>query len=304
MDHPKLKARFLQIMKRELFQRPSMSLIKGEQKKLEELGYKPQALARDINLFYLTEDFRERIEWNGDHFEIVNQDLTFTEDEMIEELESHPERFSPNVCLRPVYQEYILPNLAYVGGGGEIAYWLERKTQFEEFDVNFPMLIRRNSLLWIDNKLSKDMREIGLDIQDLFKDTDTLINNWIHANSGSTVEYDEELKRIESAFDSLSKKAEALDPTLKKAIEAEKVRQLKSAEQLGKRLIRAEKANHEQSVNKIRKIRDKLFPDQSLQERYDNFIPFYLKYGRQFIDILLRELSPFEKGLIVVEDHE
>lgn len=304
MDHPRLKARFLPVLKRELLQRPSIHLIEKEQKKLEKLGYKPQALAREINLFYLTDEFRERIEWNGDRFEIINRDMSFSEEEMIEELESHPERFSPNVCLRPVYQEYILPNLAYVGGGGEIAYWLERKSQFEKFEINFPMLIRRNSVLWIDNKLSKDMREVDLDIRDLFEPTDALINRWIHANAGSTIEYEEELKRIEKAFISLSEKARVLDPTLKKAIEAEKVRQLKSVEQLGKRLLRAEKSNHERSVNKIRKIRDKLFPDQTLQERHDNFIPFYLKYGRQFIDILLRELSPFEKGLIIVEDHE
>ena len=223
---------------------------------------------------------------------------------MLEELDTHPERFSPNVCLRPVYQEYMLPNLAYIGGGGELAYWLERLPQFEAFGVNFPMLIRRNSVLWIDKRNSKDMRQADLRVDDLFDDTDNLVNTWIRENSGNEVDYEEELKGIEEAFDKLARKAVDIDPTLEKAIEAEKVRQLKSAEQLGKRLLRAEKGNHEKSVQKIRKLKDKLFPGNGLQERHDNFIPLYLKYGNQFIDILLRELSPFEKGMIVVEEHD
>src|SRR6185436_12759892 len=119
-------------------------------------GFKAQAYCRPINLFYMEEGVRERIEPLGDGGYIrVDSKISYTQEEIIAELHSHPERFSPNVILRPLYQEFILPNLAYIGGGGELAYWLERKTQFEHFGVPFPMLVRRNSVLWLDRDANK-----------------------------------------------------------------------------------------------------------------------------------------------------
>jgi len=71
------------------------------------------------------------------------------------EIDTHPEYFSPNVVMRPIYQEVVMPNLAYIGGGGELAYWLERKSQFAHFGVFYPMLIRRNSVMWLDKGTTK-----------------------------------------------------------------------------------------------------------------------------------------------------
>lgn len=304
MDSSRLKGIFRDVMREELLESPSIGHIEDQQSQLQEKGFKAQAMAREINLFYLTEEFRERIERDGENFRVVNRDITFTKDEILEELENHPGHFSPNVCLRPLYQELILPNLAYIGGGGEIAYWLERKTQFAHFGLHFPMLIRRNSVLWIDSGISKDMHNLGLGIEDLFRDKDELVHDWLKQHASIEISVEEEMSLISKAYASISEKASVVDPTLQKAVEAEKVRQLKSADQLGKRLVRAEKANNESMVNKIQKVKDKLFPGGGLQERQDNFMQFYLKYGRHFFDVLSRELSPFEKGLIIVLDHK
>ena len=92
-----------------------------------------------------------RIEKIDNHFHIVGTNTIFTDAQLRDELDLYPEKFSPNVVLRPLFQEYILPNLAYIGGGGEIAYWLERKAQFDYFNVPFPMLIRRNSALILED---------------------------------------------------------------------------------------------------------------------------------------------------------
>src|SRR5690606_7548344 len=100
----------------------SRALIEATSQQLEGVGFSQQAYPREINLFYLREQMRERIVLEGATYKVLNTDYSFTEAELREELHQHPERFSPNVVIRPMYEEYILPNLAYIGGGGEIAY--------------------------------------------------------------------------------------------------------------------------------------------------------------------------------------
>ena len=120
---------------------------------------------RDMSVYrqYLRDQIRNRIIQENDQYKVLDTDYVFTEKEILDELKTHPERFSPNVVLRPLYQELVLPNLAYIGGGGEIAYWLERKEQFEHFGINFPMLIRRNSVLWIDKNSQNKISGISID---------------------------------------------------------------------------------------------------------------------------------------------
>ena len=118
-------------MKRDLFQRDHAELLKPVLGFLEDY-YKIQARPRRINLFYLRENVRERIEYDEQKavYNVLNTKLSFTKAQLEAELTMHPERFSPNVILRPMYQEKILPNLAFIGGGGELAYWLELKALF------------------------------------------------------------------------------------------------------------------------------------------------------------------------------
>ena len=126
MHHSALKRLFIPVMRDELLHQTSKKIIDKTIEELSVLGYKTQAAPRDINLFYLREQLRERIVKEGAGYKVWNTDLVFSEAEIVDELENFPERFSPNVVLRPLFQEIVLPNLAYVGGGGELAYWLER----------------------------------------------------------------------------------------------------------------------------------------------------------------------------------
>jgi len=304
MDQPRLKNAFKGIMHEELFEQVSNQIVLNTQAELERAGFTPQAFVRKINLFYLHNQQRSRIEYDGEHYSIVDSHLKFTMDEIEQELEMHPERFSPNVVMRPLYQEKILPNLAYIGGGGEIAYWLERKSQFEHFGINFPMLIRRNSVLWINKGNLKQMKQFDLNIPDLFTDIEDLIKKWVDANTQVDLQIHEERQMIENAYSELERKSSQIDPTLSKAVAAEKVKQLKQFEQLGGRLMRAQKQKFDQSIQKIRKIKDKLFPNGGLQERNDNFISFYLQDGPKFIETLIEHLNPLEKEFFVFEDQE
>ena len=120
-----------------------------------EKNYKVQVNPRTINLFYLHENSRERILFENGVYLINNTDITFSKEEILKEVDKNPMAFSPNVIVRPLYQEIVLPNLCYIGGGGEIAYWLELKSYFDKAGVTFPILLLRNSVQIVSEKQQK-----------------------------------------------------------------------------------------------------------------------------------------------------
>lgn len=302
MDHPELKRHFLPLMRRELLEQPSKALVERTQAELEQLGFPAQAYARPINLFYLSENSRERIEEENGVFQVVNTALRFSREEMIAELEAYPERFSPNVIMRPLYQESLLPNLAYVGGGGELAYWLERRRQFDDFGLNFPMLVRRNSVLWIDGNTQKRMEKLGVGLRELMGDTEELVKEWVHQRSEQELSLAAERNTLNRIFDDLAQRTQEIDPTLVGAVRAEEAKQVKSLEQLEQRLVRAQKQRFDTELNQLRGLKEKLFPGNGLQERYDNFIPYYLRHGRAFFEVLLENLDPLKTDFVVIQE--
>ena len=302
MNHPKLKQVFKPHLQKELVERPSKTLVEQTTEELVAAGFSGQAHARDINLFYLKPQMRARIIPENGQYQVLDTNISFSETALLEEVDQHPEHFSPNVVMRPIYQETILPNLAYIGGGGEISYWLERKPQFEHFGLNFPMLIRRNSVLWIDKGTHKKMNKLQLKLDDLFMETEALIKQYVQSNTENEVSLSEEKAQLDTLFQAIVAKANDIDPTVAKKAQAEHAKQLKGIEQLEGRLMRAEKQKYETALNQIRGLKDKLFPNHGLQERYDNFLSLYLKYGDSFFDVLVDNLNPLEKGMIVVSD--
>ena len=302
MDHPDLKREFMPHMRREILEQPSRALVEETQAALEKVGFSAQAFARPINLFYLSEGSRERIEEIDGRFEVVNSNLQFSREEIIAELETHPERFSPNVILRPLYQESILPNLAYVGGGGELAYWLERRKQFDYFGIKYPMLVRRNSVLWIDQNSQKRMDKLAISLEDLMGDTEELIKEWVHQRSEQELSLAEERSTLHQIFEEIAQRTQAIDPTLVGAVKAEEAKQTKSLEQLEQRLVRAQKQRFDTELNQLRAVKEKLFPGNGLQERHDNFIPYYLKHGHVFFDTLLENLDPLHTDFVVIQE--
>ncbi|HFA49960.1 MAG TPA: bacillithiol biosynthesis cysteine-adding enzyme BshC [Bacteroidetes bacterium] len=295
----RLKKLFAPIIKKEIFERPSKALVEEAHGRLEKAGFAPQAMPREINFFYLNKNMRERIVYENGKYKILNTDFVFDEKQMEEEIDKHPERFSPNVIMRPLYQEIILPNLAYIGGGGEIAYWLERKTQFEYFGINFPMLVRRNSAMWLDKISLKKMEKAKISISDIFKDTDLLTREYIANNGTVEISLEKEKKELEKIFTALADKAALTDANLKKTVLSEHAKAKKSLDMLETRLLRAEKQKHEKTISQISSFKKKVFPANGLQERYDNFLPYYLKYGEGFFEILKKEFDVLEKAFLV-----
>ncbi len=165
-DDRNLKKMFIPYVKEELLHQTSHQKVAETSALLSK--YKIQVNPREINLFYIEDDLRERIIMEDKMYVINNTEIKYTEDALLLELEKHPEKFSPNVIMRPLYQEVILPNLCYIGGGGELAYWLELKSYFDVSKVTFPILLLRNSALLATEKQAKKADKLGLSWSDLF----------------------------------------------------------------------------------------------------------------------------------------
>jgi bacillithiol synthase len=303
MNDALLKRLFIPIMTRELTEQLSKKLVEKTQAALELIGFKSQAFARDINLFYLRENLRERIVEEGGIYRVLNTEIVWhSQADILKELAETPQYFSPNVVLRPLFQETVLPNLAYIGGGGELAYWLERKTQFEAFGVNFPMLIRRNSAMYLDKGTQDRLLRFDLQLTDLTDNTDILTKRYVEKQATDPLSMADEKTALSDLFDAILKKAVAVDASLEKAVLAEKTKQLQSLDALESKTMKAEKQKHETALNQIKTVQQKLFPNGGLQERTDNILPIYLKHGDAFFDVLKAHLNPLEQGMIVISE--
>ena len=301
MDDVDLKKAFIPLMEKEITERFSIKHVPVTQAALEKQGYKAQAYCRPVNLFYMTDQRRERLDPVEGGLLRVESNVQNTLPEIIQELHAHPDRFSPNVIMRPLYQESILPNLAYIGGGGEIAYWLERKSQFDAAGVHYPMLIRRNSVMLLDEAFLEQMAKTDLLWEDLLEDYNAIAKAYLHRHSQSDLTYGKELEMIKNAHLQLAAKAEKIDPTLSKAILAEETKQSKQFDQLASRLLRAEKQLQETQLKRIQKLKEKLFPQGGLQERQENFLSFYASYGPKWIEAMVGICNPLEEKFMVVE---
>jgi bacillithiol biosynthesis cysteine-adding enzyme BshC len=302
MDEVSFKDKFKEIITDEILQHTSKNIIEKTQIKIQDAGYKPATYLRDINLFYLIDDHRVRIEIDGDCYIIQELNKRLTKEELILEIEQYPERFSPNVNMRPLFQELIFPNIAYIGGGGELAYWMERKQHFEHYGIPFPVLVRRDSAIWIDKNTSGKLEKLQLDVIDFMGDLELLINKFLEQNTDQQLDIAPEKDKIEVTLLQIVDKAQKIDPTLKGAFEAESIKILKMIESLGSRIVRAEKQKQDIHIKQIRQVKEKLFPNNVLQERHDNFIQLYLHYGDDLFEILLNQSDPLRKVLKIIRD--
>ena len=301
-DNAELKKQFNRIVKKELIEQFSHSLVETTGKQLNE-HYKVQASGREINLFYLTETRRERVEKEGGKFKVEGLGMSWSEKEILAEVDEHPERFSANVILRGVFQEMILPNIAFIGGGGEIAYWLELQKVFEACRVPFPVLIVRNSFLIINKIQEQATKKLGFEIIDLFKPTEQLINSLVIRESVSKLSLAKEKEELEVFYKHIKEVTAKIDITLTEHTEALQVRALEKIGTLEKKMLRAEKRKFEAQQRQLNKLRKQLFYGNSLQERVDNFSPFYAKYGKEWFNALYNASLSLEQkfGILGIE---
>ncbi|WP_292008779.1 bacillithiol biosynthesis cysteine-adding enzyme BshC [Chryseobacterium sp.] len=298
-DEKALKAQMKDVFKDELL---NFSLNKNSKEKVGFLTGKygkVQVNPREINLFYLSET-RDRIEFNGEKYIVVDKNIRFTQDEILNELQEFPEKFSPNALMRPVYQEKILPNLAYIGGNAEIMYWLELKDYFSTIEIPFPVLIPRNSMLFLTEKTLQKVEHLGLHIEDFFQNFAAITNNKILDDNKILELLDEREQQIAQNFSDLKSIAETTDKSFGNLVKAEEVRQLKSFLRMKKRLLRAEKIKQSELLERLENLFLDIHPSKIWQERVYNFSVFFADYGYAWLETCLEEMVVQESKLIIV----
>jgi bacillithiol synthase len=300
-DDAALKALFRPVIEDELQQRNSHKIVENTTRNLEKLGYEAIISPRQINLFYLENGLRERIVYDNNGYQVLNTNLQFSEEEILALAQTSPEKFSPNVCLRPLYQEVILPNLAYIGGPSEVPYWLQLKGVFEHFELPFPILMPRNFALYINASTQKRIEKLDLTTAELFQDELTLRKAFIEKNTTVSLSLNDERMAFEKLFHQIVQKTELIDKTLEGAVLAEKTKLLSSLENLEKRIQKAEERNHETEISQITGLKTKLFPNGGAQERTDNFLNFYLN-DNSFIQKLLGIFDPLDFRFNVITE--
>lgn len=300
-DNHDFKAVFKEVIRKELLGNHSSLIV---DKTIAEFPkqYKIQTSGRKINLFYLKDDIRERIENVNGNFKIVNTDIHFTPKEILQEAEIHPERFSPNVILRPLFQEMILPNVAFVGGGGELSYWMELKSLFDVNSVAFPVLILRNSFTIINSKINQSIHELGFAAEDFFDSVQVLNEKYVKATSEIKLLLTDEENELRRLYDNIKKIASEADETLSKHVDALFEKSSDRIKALAKKMLRAEKKKQEVGLRKIEKIKNRLYPNGHLQERMDNFLQFQSVYGNVFISEVLQHSASITNGFCTLEE--
>jgi bacillithiol biosynthesis cysteine-adding enzyme BshC len=302
-DNSNLKSTFQSIMQDDLLNQQAQKLVLNTSENFPAT-YKIQTSGRPINLFYLNDNIRERIEETNGGFKVVNTEIVFSTEEMIEELNHFPDRFSPNVVLRPLFQELILPNITFIGGGSELAYWMELKSVFELYNINYPVLLLRNSFSIIENKTSSLISNLNLTLTDFFETEIKIIEKYTKENSKLKLDLSEEKLAIENVYQRIKAVAGNIDTTLVPHTDALRTNALKRLEQLEKKMLRAEKKKHDAAIRKIKKIKSAIFPNSTLQERVENVLPLLAKHGLSFIDALYTSSESLEQKFSFIEISE
>ncbi len=292
-DDHHLKKLFQHVIKEDVFNHTPKKLVEAQNQQLEALGYQTQVFARDINFFFLEKNLRSRIEEKDGGYHVVDTSLRFSKEEIEKLIDTQPEKFSPNVILRPLYQEVILPNLAYAGGPAEVVYWLQLKGVFDHFKIPFPMLMPRNFAMVIEKSVAHKFEKTGLEYKHLFEEKNYLFNQWIIKNTTHDLSLGKEMALFAEQFSAIRDRAGHIDSTLNKFVDAQATRAADSLEKIEQKILRAEKRVHREKLGQLESVKDILFPNGSPQERVDNFLNFYQK-DPQFIQKLLNAFDPFD----------
>ncbi|MBA2611678.1 MAG: bacillithiol biosynthesis cysteine-adding enzyme BshC [Bacteroidetes bacterium] len=296
------KDQFKEIFEKEIFENTSFNLVKESTDALNKLGYTTQVNPRPINCFYIENNLRARIEKTASNFTMVGTDLSFTEEELKNIIKNDAVKISPNVVLRPVYQQFILPNIAYVGGPGELAYWLQYKKMFDDLNVFFPILMPRNFITIIDGGTKNKIDKLNFAPEDFFKEAQELINAY-QLKTNNVFALDKEKEELTKLYNGLIEKISAVDKTLNAAAMAELQKMINGVDLLIGKANKALKQRSETEINQITGVKQKLFPNAVPQERFENFAGFYLKYGAAFLAELKEKIMPFEMDHKLLIEH-
>ena len=297
-----LKKLFISHFKKEILENEIYNCVSVTNNKLVSKKYKPQINALKFNVFYMTDQLRAKIKHNESYFISEKHNKRWTKSEILSELDEYPERFSPNVFFRTLYQQCILPNVLYIGGPSEICYWLQLKSSFKSFGILFPIIQLRPFYLIVSKKSSQFYKNFNLSESDLFKSKNFKFRKIIHKTSRfdfDKLEADKKLffNQIENQIiNTKNFNSQSLE-SFKKKLENE-VNKFKI------KIIRTEKNNYRNLEKKLELVDNFHFIDNLIQEKSHSFFFYFIKYGPSFFDLILKQNLVFDNKYIILRETE
>lgn len=296
-DDAELKRKMTSVFEKELTEQITERNVESVNQQLEALGYHQQVVHRPINLFEIDDISRERIYKSQSEFGVVNKQGTRT----LNELMDHPEKISPNALLRPVFQEVVLPNVAYIGGGAEVAYWMQLKQLFDELNIPFPIILLRDVVLFAEQKDLDELEKLSIRIEELAHDKDALTKIYLERNQSIQLAFNSESGELVNIFKTIQHKSSELHRDYSQMIEAEKARLMKFFKKLDLRVMRDAKFREQVNLNKLFKIREKYFPNGVLIERKTSFIEELILLGKEnYLSALMEYSDPLDGSIKVM----
>jgi len=277
---------------------PSTAAALKAIEKISTAGYSAQVPLRAgrLNLFYVQTQ-RQALEHRDGIFNSTDETLRFSREALLKELDEHPERFSPNVILRPLIQDFLLPTVAYVAGPAEIAYFAQLRGVYEAFAIPMPAIFPRQSMTLLEKKISHILEKYKLQIADFWSvpgnAADELVGRIVkrEATDGLFAPVAAARDELGQRLAELKTRATALDATLGGFIEKEQGKIFHQLETVEKKLLQAAKKQNETLTQQIAKAAHALYPHRHLQERELSFVPYLCKYGRGLIQKIYEQID-------------
>jgi len=271
--------------------------------KLEEI-YHAQVKVKPVNLFLSTDDGRYLIEPVENEYKLKRKRKSFTQEELLELVENEPERFSPNVLLRPICQDYILPTAFYVGGPSEIAYFAQVTPLYDFYQIQPPIVYPRASATILEPNINKTLEKYDVTINEIFLGVDELKKKVIDSLTENRVDdiFTDAENEVELTFDRLREKLFELDKTIADTSKKYRGKIFNTLNELKGKAEQAQNQKYEVTLRQLDRASTLLFPSGNLQERELNYTYFVNKYGDGFIKKIfdLLEIDEFKHQIIEI----
>ncbi|MEF8864504.1 MAG: bacillithiol biosynthesis cysteine-adding enzyme BshC [Salinibacter sp.] len=303
-DDARLKALSRPLFRREIESpQASAAQVGAASRALRDRGYHAQVTARPTNLFWLGDDSRRALDWEEHTFRLRGTDRTFSQSELLDHLDETPERFSPNVVLRPLMQDHLLPTAAYVAGPGEVSYFAQYGGVYEWAGLDMPLIHPRASVSLVEGKVQTVLDKYDLTVADFQTNLDPLFQNVVVDTMEVDVDalFSEALPQLHQTLNALKPEVEAVDRTLGASTEAARSAIMDEMESLKQKVVRAEKRQQDEVRAQLRKAHVNLRPAGTLQERMINVLYYLNKYSPALLNDLRHALQTDTSAHQVVE---